>query len=93
MDEFGYVQLSFKKEFKSPNNLVLEKERKTESSLYDDNKLELERQRVKRHYSEWKSKTWDKKKDRNRKDKQRISKAGISEESAWETLCPRFEPN
>jgi hypothetical protein len=49
MDEFGYVQHSFKKEFKFPNNLVLEKEHNTESSMYEHNKLELERQRVKLH--------------------------------------------
>jgi hypothetical protein len=61
MDEFGYVHHSLKKEFKSPNNLVLEKEHKTEISLYDHNKLELERQRVKCHYNEWKGMTWDKK--------------------------------
>jgi hypothetical protein len=50
MYEFGYVQHSLKKEFKSPNNLVLKKEHKTESSLYDHNMLELERQRIKRQY-------------------------------------------
>jgi hypothetical protein len=41
IDEFGYVQHSFKKDFKFPNNLVLEKEHKTEGRLYDHNKLEL----------------------------------------------------
>jgi hypothetical protein len=46
IDEFGYVQHFFKKDFKFPNNLVLEKEHKTEGSLYDHNKLELERQRI-----------------------------------------------
>jgi hypothetical protein len=71
----------------------LEKEHKTEGSLYDHNKLELERQRIKRHYGEWKSMSWDKKIDRDRKDKQRRIDAGISEESTWETFCPRFKPN
>jgi hypothetical protein len=52
IDEFGYVQHSFKKYLKFPNNLVLEKEHTTEGSLYDHNKLELERQRIKRHYDE-----------------------------------------
>jgi hypothetical protein len=52
IDEFGYVQHSFKKYFKFPNNLVLKKEHKTEGSLYDHNKLELEHQRIKRHYDE-----------------------------------------
>jgi hypothetical protein len=49
IDEFGYVQHCFKKYFKFTNNLVLEKEHKTEGSLYDRNKLKLERQRIKRH--------------------------------------------
>jgi hypothetical protein len=52
IDEFGYVQHCFMKDFKCPNNLVLEKEHKTEGSLYDHNKLDLERQRIKRHYDE-----------------------------------------
>jgi hypothetical protein len=93
IDEFGYVHHSFKKDLKFPNNMVFEKEHKTEGILYDHNKLELERQRIKRHYDEWKSTSWDKKIDRDRKDKQRGIEAGISEESAWETVCPRFEPN
>jgi hypothetical protein len=93
IDEFGYVQHSFNKDFKYPNNLVLEKEHKTEGSLYYHNKLELARQRIKRHYDEWKRMSWDSKIDRDRKDKQRRIEAGISEESAWETVCPRFEPN
>jgi hypothetical protein len=71
IDEFGYVQHSFKKDSKFPNNLVLEKEHKTEGSLYDHNKLELERQRIKRHYDEWKRMSWDRKIDRDRKYKQR----------------------
>jgi hypothetical protein len=33
---------------------VFEKEHKMEGSLYDHNKLELESQRIKRHYDEWK---------------------------------------
>jgi hypothetical protein len=37
--------------------------------------------------------TWDKKIDRDRTDKQRRIKAGISEELAWEAVCPHFEPN
>jgi hypothetical protein len=93
IDEFGYVQRSFKKYFKFPNNLVLEKEHKMEGSMYDHNKLELERQRIKRHNDEWKSMLWDRKIYRDRKDKQRRIEAGISDESAWETVCPRFEPN
>jgi hypothetical protein len=93
IDELGYVQHCFKKDFKFPNNLVLEKEHKTEGRLYDHNKLDLERQRIKRHYDEWKSMPWDKKIDRDRKDKQRRIDAGISDESAWETVCPRFKPN
>jgi hypothetical protein len=93
IDEFGYVQHSFKKDFKFPNNLVLEKEHNMEGSLYDHNKLELERHCIKRHYDEWKNMSWDRKKDRDRKDKQRRIDAGISEESAWETFCPRFQPN
>jgi hypothetical protein len=71
----------------------LEKEHKTEGSIYDHNKLELERQRIKHHCDEWKSMTWDKKIDRDRKDKQRRIDAGILEESAWETVCPSFKPN
>jgi hypothetical protein len=63
MDEFGYVQHSFKKEFKFPNNLVLEKEYKTESSRYDHNKLKVERHRITRQYNEWKSLTWHTKMD------------------------------
>jgi hypothetical protein len=93
MDESTYVQHSLKKEFKFPNNLVLEKEHKMECNLYDHNKLELEHQRIKRHCNERKSMTWDKKMDRDRKDKQKRIKAGISEESEWETVCPLFEPN
>jgi hypothetical protein len=93
MDEFGYVQHSFKKDFKFPNKLVFEKEHKTEDSLYDHNKLELESQHIKRHYDERKSRSWDRKIDRERKDSQRRIEAGISEESAWEIVCPRFEPN
>jgi hypothetical protein len=61
IDEFGYVQNSFKKDFEFPNNLVLEKEHKTEGSLYYHNKLDLEFQRIKRHYEEWKSMSWDNK--------------------------------
>jgi hypothetical protein len=87
IDEFAYVQHSFKK-IKFPNNLVLEKEDKAEGSLYDHNKLELEHQRIKRHNDEWKSLSWDRKIDRDRKDNQRQIEAGISEESAWETVCP-----
>jgi hypothetical protein len=59
---------------------VLKKEHKTEGSLYNQNKLELERQRIKHHYDEWKSMSWDRKIDRDRKDKQRRVEAGISEE-------------
>jgi hypothetical protein len=92
MDEFGYVQHSCKKYFKFPNNLVLEKEHKTEGNLYDHNKLELENQRIKRHYDEWKSISWNRRIDLNIKDKQRRIEAEISEELAWETVCPRFEP-
>jgi hypothetical protein len=33
IDEFGYVQHSFKKDFKFPNSLVLEKELKMEGSM------------------------------------------------------------
>jgi hypothetical protein len=91
IDEFGYAQHSFKKYFKFPNNLVLKNEHKAEGSFFDNNKLELEHQRKKRHYDEWKSMSWDRKIDRDRKDKQRRIEAGISEESAWETVCPRFE--
>jgi hypothetical protein len=58
---------------------VLKKEHKTEGSLYDHNKLELERQRIKRHYDEWKSMSRDRKIDRYRKHKQRRTEAGISE--------------
>jgi hypothetical protein len=72
---------------------VLKKEHKKEGIIYDYNKLELERQRIKRHYDEWKVMSWDRKIDRDRKDKQRRIEAGISEELAWEKLCPRFEPN
>jgi hypothetical protein len=72
---------------------VLEKEHKTEGSLYDHNKLELEHQCTKRHYDEWKSMLWERKIDHDRKDKQRITEAGIPEESAWVTVCPCFEPN
>jgi hypothetical protein len=79
MDEFGYVQHSFKKEFKFPYNLVLEKEHKTESSLYDHNKLELERPRIKSHYNRWNNMSWDNKMDRDKKEKQRRIEAGISE--------------
>jgi hypothetical protein len=93
IDELGYVQHCFKKYFKFPNNLVLEKEHKAEGNIYDHNKLELELQRIKRHYDEWKSISWDKKIDRDRKDKQRQIDAGILEESAWEIVCPRFKPN
>jgi hypothetical protein len=64
----------------------LEKEHKTEGSMYDHNKLELECQRIKRHYDEWKIMSWDRKIDRYRKYKQRRIEAGISEESAWETV-------
>jgi hypothetical protein len=91
--ELGYVQHCFKKDFKFPNNLVLEKEHKTEGSLYDHNKLELELQRIKRRYDEWKIMSRDKKIDRDRKDKQRQIDARILEESAWETVCPRFKPH
>jgi hypothetical protein len=52
IDEFGCVQHSFEKDFKFPNNLVLEKEHKTEGSIYYHNKLELERQFIKRHCDE-----------------------------------------
>jgi hypothetical protein len=93
IDEFGYVQHSFKKYFKFPNNLALEEEHTTEGSLYDHNKLELERQRIKRHYDEWKRVSWDREIDQDRKDKQRRIKAGILDESAWETVFHRFEPN
>jgi hypothetical protein len=79
--------------FKFPNNLVLEKEHKMKGSLYDHNKLELEYRCIKRHYDEWKSMSWDRKIDRDRKDKQRRIDARISEESAWETVCPHFQPN
>jgi hypothetical protein len=48
---------------------VLEKEHKTDGNLYDHNKLELERQRIKRHYDKWKSLLWDRKIDHARKDK------------------------
>jgi hypothetical protein len=92
IDEFGCVQHSFKKDFKFPNNLVLEKEHKTEGSLYDHKKLEIESQRINHHYDEKKSMLWDRKIDRDRKDKQRRIEAGILEESAWETIFPRFEP-
>jgi hypothetical protein len=54
--------------------------------MYDHNKLELECQRIKRHYDEWKIMSWDRKIDRYRKYKQRRIEAGISEESAWETV-------
>jgi hypothetical protein len=47
---------------------VFEKAHTTEGSLYDHNKLKLERQRIKRHYDEWKSMSWDRKIDRDRKD-------------------------
>jgi hypothetical protein len=60
--------------------------------MYDHNKLELERKRIKRHYDKWKSMLRDRKIDRDRKDKQRRIEAGILE-SAWETVCSRFEPN
>jgi hypothetical protein len=87
-----WVRVAFiKKDFKFPNNLVLEKEHKTKGSLYDHNTLDLEHQRIKRHYDEWKSMSWDRKIDRDRKDKKRRIEAGISEESAWETFCSRFE--
>jgi hypothetical protein len=72
---------------------VLKKEHKTEGSLYDHNNIELERQRIKCHYDEWKSISWDRKIDRDIKDKQRQIEARISEESAWETVCPRCKPN
>jgi hypothetical protein len=52
--EFGYVQHSFKEEFRFPDNLKLKKEYVTESSLYNRNKLELERQIIKRKYIKWK---------------------------------------
>jgi hypothetical protein len=93
IDEFGYVQHSLKQEFKFHNNLVLEKEHKTESSRYDHNRLELERQCIKRRYNKWKSTAWDTKMDQDRKDKQRRIQARISNESAWEIVCPHFEPN
>jgi hypothetical protein len=92
IDELGYVQHSFKKDSRFPDNLVLEKEHKTEGSLYDHNKLELERQPIKHRYDEWKSMYWDRKIERDRKDNQRQIDAGILEESAWETVCPRIEP-
>jgi hypothetical protein len=91
INEFGYVHHSFKKDFKFPNNLVLEKEHRTEGSLYNHNKLELELQRIKRHYEKWKIMSWDRKIDGDRKDKQRRINAGISEESVWETVFPRFQ--
>jgi hypothetical protein len=47
-DEYGYGKYPFKKEFRFPVNLELEKEYVTESSIYDHNKLELKRQRIKR---------------------------------------------
>jgi hypothetical protein len=72
---------------------VLEKEHKMEGSLYDHNKLELERQRIKRHLDECKSMSRDRKIDGDRKDKQSRIDAGILEESSWETVCPRFQPN
>jgi hypothetical protein len=72
---------------------VLEKEHKTEGSLYDHNKLEIGCQRIKRHYDECKSMPWDSKIDRDRKDKQRRIYAGTLEESVWETLFPRFQQN
>jgi hypothetical protein len=50
-----------------------------EGSLYDHNNLELEHQRIKRKYDEWKSMTWDRKIDRDRKDKQKRNEGGSSE--------------
>jgi hypothetical protein len=84
---------TFSIHLKFPNNLVLKKEHKTEGSLYDHSRLEIECQRIKRHYNEWKSLSWDRKIDRDGKDNQRQIEAGISEELAWETVCNRFEPN
>jgi hypothetical protein len=40
-NEYGYVQHSFKEEFRFPVNLELEKEYVAESSIYDHNKLAL----------------------------------------------------
>jgi hypothetical protein len=54
IDAFGYIQHSFKKDFKFPNSFVVEKEHKTEGSLYNHNNLELEHQRIKLHCDEWK---------------------------------------
>jgi hypothetical protein len=92
-DEFGHVQHPLKDELRSPDNLKLEKEHVTESSLYDHNKLELKRQRIKRKYNKWKNTSWDKNMDLDRREKQRIIQAGISDELVWTTGCPKFQPN
>jgi hypothetical protein len=73
-DEFGYMQHSFKEDFRFSESLELVKEYVTESSLYDHNKLELEHHKIKRKYNEWKSMSWDKKMDLNRRYKQRGSR-------------------
>jgi hypothetical protein len=43
-DEFRYVQHSLKEDFRFPDNLELEKEYVTVSSIYDHNKLDIESQ-------------------------------------------------
>jgi hypothetical protein len=61
-DECGYVQHALKYDMMFPDNLELEKEYVTDSSIYDHNKLELERQQIKYKYKydEWKSMSWEK---------------------------------
>jgi hypothetical protein len=49
-DEFIYWQHLFKENLRFPNNLELEKEYASESSIYDHNTLEPECQRIKRKY-------------------------------------------
>jgi hypothetical protein len=81
IDEYGYVQHSFKEEFRFPVNWELEKEYVTESSIYGHKKLELERQRIKRKYNEWTKMSWDKKMDLDRRAKQNRITNGVSDAS------------
>jgi hypothetical protein len=91
--EYGYVQHSFKDDFRFPVNLELDKEYVTESSIYNHNKLELELQRIKRKYNEWTKMSWDKKMDLDGRAKQSRIANGVSDASIWESSCPHIQPN
>jgi hypothetical protein len=73
------VQHLFKEEFRFPVNLEWEKEYVTEISIYHHNKLELERQIIKRKYNEWTKMSWDKKTDLDRRANQIIIDNGVSD--------------